>query len=179
MQLCCTANDNDGSSLEIQWYKNQELIPTGTFYNQSNTNLKINRLKLTDAGIYQCKATNRAGMDMAQEVTVTVKPENDFSCPKTPIRELANLGEDCDIKEINIGKCVGKDGSRGSRCLHVDQFKTLVSNQCTDPPSDYCCGPVKKKKIDVSCRAPKVGSAEQLTYKVPIEQIEECGCAKC
>lgn len=179
MQLCCAANDNDGSSLEIQWYKNQELIPSGTVYNQTSTHLQIAHLKLDDAGVYQCKATNRAGMDMAQEVTVKVKPESDVSCPEEPIRFMAPIGENCDTPVLNIGKCLGLDGQKGSRCLHVDQFKMLISDQCTDPPSDYCCGPVSKKKLQISCRAPKVGTAEQLTYKVPIEQIIRCGCTKC
>lgn len=177
LKLCCEATDNQETSPQIQWYKNQELIPEGKFYNQSSTSLQITSLKPSDTGIYQCKALNKAGIDMTQEIKIQVKSLVDSACPSEPVKRMVPLGENCDIPELNVGMCVGAQGNQGAKCLHQDQYKNIFMAECSDPPSDFCCGPIEVKKLQISCKSP--GSYKGNTYHVPIEKTIKCGCKKC
>ena len=70
MKLCCTGQDNGSGTLSIKWYKDGQLIKEGQKYNETSTDLKLAKLSADDAGVYMCKASNRAGIDASPKVEV-------------------------------------------------------------------------------------------------------------
>ena len=138
-------------------------------------------MKISDSGVFQCHAINRAGIDLSPAVTLEVKNEAEETCPENPAEEFQELPRDCKGKEdepisrVNIGKCVGFDGAKESKCLHRDQFREIIAKQCKDPASNYCCGPVEQENFKVKCTA--LGSSS--TYELPITKTLKCGCTKC
>lgn len=73
-KLCCSATDNNSSTLEVRWYKDGQLIPEGeSSYTQTDTNLKLVNLTESDQGNYICEASNRAGLDVSPKAQVTYK----------------------------------------------------------------------------------------------------------
>ena len=91
MKLCCTAIDQTerpSDSLRVQWYKNQQLIPYGKSYNQTFSDLRIKNIIKSDGGIYQCKAVNKAGIDMSQEIEITVKATTEKVCDQAKIFKI-------------------------------------------------------------------------------------------
>ena len=70
VKLCCTGQDNGSGTLSIKWYKDGQLIKEGQKYNETSTDLKLSKLSADDAGVYMCKASNRAGIDASPKVEV-------------------------------------------------------------------------------------------------------------
>ena len=68
--MCCTGQDNGSGTLSIKWYKDGQLIKEGQKYNETSTDLKLSKLSTDDAGVYMCKASNRAGIDASPKVEV-------------------------------------------------------------------------------------------------------------
>lgn len=114
---------------------------------------------------------------MSQEVEITVKSETDTTCAEKPLRKMYKLPQNCDIQEANVGMCNANDIK--SMCLHPSQLQKLKNQKCSDPPSEYCCGPVETKKQMIECRAPNIGTDQFGTYQIPITTVIKCGCTKC
>ena len=178
--LCCNATDNSNKSPQIKWYKDRKLIPPGELYSADDPSLRIRRLKIEDAGTYQCHANNRAGLDLSPQVTIKVKSEAEESCPDQPAPHWLDIPEGCPnvdgSNRVNIGKCVGFDEAVNSQCLHRDQFRESVQKQCKDAQSNFCCGPVEKEELKISCSAP---GSPNTKYDYPVTKIRKCSCTKC
>ena len=69
-------------------------------YNATSTDLTIASVTKSDAGVYQCKAVNQAGVDLSQEVEVTVMAETETTCPDEPIELMHPLGKQCQEEEV-------------------------------------------------------------------------------
>lgn len=153
------------------------LIPAGEFYNKMSPDLKIEKVAKSDAGVYQCKASNAAGIDMSQQVEVTVKAKSDTTCTETPFKKIFTLPPNCEKQEVDIGMCNKNDIK--AMCLHPSQLQNLTAQECSDPPSEYCCGPVETLQEMVNCNVPNAGSDKSRTYQIPVPRVTRCGCTKC
>ena len=69
-------------------------------YNDSSTDLTIASVSKSDAGVYQCKAVNQAGVDLSQEVEITVMAETETTCSDEPIELIHPLGKNCQEEEV-------------------------------------------------------------------------------
>lgn len=96
---------------------------------------------------------------------------------KNPQTKMYSLPPNCDIPEINVGTCDSSDSK--TRCLHPNQLQGLQSQECSDPLSNYCCGPIETAERVVNCRTPNMGGNKFSTYKIPVTEILQCGCIKC
>ena len=88
---------------KLRWYKNQELLESGSKYRMEGSKLTIRSISITDQAVYQCEASNNAGVATA-EVSLSVlqapKLEGQWDNKVTTI-ELKTLEMDCNTRQGN------------------------------------------------------------------------------
>ncbi|KAM8960437.1 cartilage intermediate layer protein 2 [Pelodytes ibericus] len=160
VKLCCEAIGNPAPT-KYHWYHNGTLLEKHIFkYEKSLILSNINR---TQAGEYQCKASNGLGAIKSAVAQLKIIGKGEASCNRSPQEHLVKLPVDCfqtktGSHQFNVGKCPN------TQCMGQ-----ASSNLVCKDKVDYCCGVKRTKFQNVRCPG----------YTLPIMVVVECGCQQC
>uniref|UniRef100_A0A8C9TK15 Cartilage intermediate layer protein, nucleotide pyrophosphohydrolase n=1 Tax=Scleropages formosus TaxID=113540 RepID=A0A8C9TK15_SCLFO len=158
--FCCKVSGSPEPE-HYQWFHNGTLLDQKQL--KYDSTLVLRNLRMEQAGVYYCKASNEGGAIKSKPAMLTVIGAETPSCNPKPKSYLIRLPHDCyqnttnsfyyDVGKCSTAACVGQLDS-GIRCQDSVQF---------------CCGVAKLEEKQISCQG----------YKLPIMVTMQCGCQKC
>lgn len=158
---------------QLNRYHNDTLLDPAS-YSRDQRVLELHNLKPEDAGSYYCKvkslATAEKASAISQSAILSLRRKksvkiyfqtrySDFiifknfcivtdpmqsACDEIPIPNIIRLPDDCKVENstlIDIGSCAS------AAC----PTRTHQRNGCGEKGSIYCCGPVERVEIKISC----------------------------